>query len=82
VSITLKNASVFYSKCVCGWSTDQLSNHYIQYHTENPSRRISERGSISFARAEVKDLGIAVARDHDVVGLEIAMDNTGRMRLR
>ena len=33
-------------------------------------------------QSEVEDLGMTIGRDHDVVGLEISMDDTGVVSLR
>ena len=33
-------------------------------------------------QSEVKDLGVTIGRDHDVVGLEIPMDDSGVVSLR
>ena len=35
-----------------------------------------------FRDAEVQNLYVAIARDHDVVGLEISVDNAGGVSLR
>ncbi len=35
-----------------------------------------------FHQAKIQNLCIAITRDHDVVWLEVAMNNPGRMSLR